>query len=48
MGSLKRKKHETHDLNPSLVARNKSCKEMGEKPKRTLSLEKGYFIATTA
>ncbi len=30
MESLKSRIHETLDLNPSLVAQNKSCKEMGE------------------
>jgi hypothetical protein len=48
MGSLKRKKRETHDLNPSLVARSKLCKEMGENPRRTPSLEKGSLIAIIA
>jgi hypothetical protein len=39
MGSPKRRKHKTMDLNPSPVARTKSCKEMGEKPGRTPSLD---------
>jgi hypothetical protein len=47
MGSPKRKNHETKDLNPSLVARNKLCKEMGKKPRRILNLEKTSPFATT-
>jgi hypothetical protein len=46
MGSLKRRKHKTWDLNPSLVAHSKSCKEMG-KPRRTPSLEEAFLVATT-
>jgi hypothetical protein len=48
MGSLKSRKHKTLDLNPSLVAQNKSCKEMGEKSGRTPNLEEIAPAATTA
>jgi len=39
MGSPKRRKHEIKDLNPSPATQSKSCKEMGENPRRTPSLE---------
>jgi hypothetical protein len=39
MGSPKRRKHKTSNLNPSTVTRSKSCKEMGKKPGRTGSLD---------
>jgi hypothetical protein len=48
MGSPDMKKLETKDLNPSPIARNKSCKEMSYKPERTLSLEEAFPTATTA
>jgi hypothetical protein len=41
------KKHETYDLNPSLVAQSKSCKEMGKKLSKMPSLKKVYPIAVT-
>ncbi len=43
MGSPKRRNQETQDLNSSLIARNKLCKEMGKKPKRTPNFQKGFF-----
>ncbi len=48
MGSPKSRNHKLEVLNPSLVTRSKSCKEMGEKFESTLSLEEVYFIVTTA
>jgi hypothetical protein len=48
MGSLNKRKPETLDLNPSPVARNKSCKEMGEQLGRTPSLEEASLVATIA
>jgi hypothetical protein len=48
MGSFKRKKYKTYDLNPSSIAqKNKPCKKMGENPRRTPSLEKASHTATT-
>jgi hypothetical protein len=47
MGSLRRETKKTKDLNPSLVAQSKSCKEIGEKFKRTSSLEKAFSTITT-
>jgi hypothetical protein len=32
MGSSTRRNQVTYDLNPSPIAQNKSCKEMGKKP----------------
>jgi hypothetical protein len=37
--NAQRKNQETYDLNPSLIAQSKSCKEMGEQHKKTPSLE---------
>jgi hypothetical protein len=47
-GSPKKGKQKTLDLNPSPVAWSKLCKEMGEKPGRTPSLEEASPAATTA
>jgi hypothetical protein len=40
MGSPKRRNHKTQDLNPSPVAQNKLCKEMGKELKRLPSPER--------
>jgi hypothetical protein len=43
MGNPKRRKHETHDLNPSPVAQSKLHKEMGtpKSAERTMGNPKG-------
>jgi hypothetical protein len=48
MGRPKRRKHKIQDLNPSLVAQNKSCKGLDEEPGRTPSLEKVSLATTIA
>ncbi len=44
MGSPKRRNHETRDLNPSPVAQNKLCKEMGKKSRKTPGLKKVFLL----
>jgi hypothetical protein len=47
-GEPKKRNKKTKDLNPSPVAQSKSCKEIGEKCKRTSSLEKAFSTITTS
>jgi c-di-GMP-related signal transduction protein len=47
IGSPKRRKHETHDLNSSSITRSKLCKEMDKKLEKTSNLKEAFLTTTT-